>query len=66
MTKARQIKTKGEANLFGHILLLERQERKKKGRKGLKDANLQVEVYSKGAAEDHMHFRDRKTGRKGN
>lgn len=45
MTKARQIKTKRDADLFGQILLQERQG--KKGRKGERDANLQVEVYTK-------------------
>lgn len=48
MTKARQIKNKGEADLFGQILLLEKQ--KKKGRKRVWNANLQV-VYLK-RAED--------------
>lgn len=47
MTKARQIKNKGEADLFGQILVLERQE--KKGRERERNANPQVEVYSKGA-----------------
>lgn len=49
MTKARQIKNKGEADLFGQILLLERQ--KKKGRDRERNANLQVEVHSKGAED---------------
>lgn len=48
MTKARQIKNKGEADLFGQILLLEKQ--KKKGRERVRNANLQV-VYLK-RAED--------------
>lgn len=45
MTKARQIKNKEEADLFGQIALLVRKKKRWREREG--KANRQVEVHSK-------------------
>lgn len=45
MTKARQIKSKGQAKLFGQTLQLKRQPEKGKERR--RNANLQVGVWVK-------------------